>query len=47
MADISTVSTYAYNRGVELVIEIDVPGHAASWTKGIYCLHYRYRLESN
>lgn len=33
-AEISQISDYAHQRGVEVVIEVDVPGHAASWAKG-------------
>lgn len=32
--DLKTVKDYAYERGIELVVEVDVPGHAASWTAG-------------
>ena len=34
MEDITTLTSYAADRGVRLLLEIDVPGHAASWTKG-------------
>jgi hexosaminidase len=34
IADIKELNTYAANRGVRLFIEIDVPGHAASWQYG-------------
>jgi hexosaminidase len=33
-ADILSLTEYAYARGVEIIFEIDVPGHAAGWTKG-------------
>lgn len=33
-ADIASLTSYAYDRGVEIIFEIDVPGHAAGWTKG-------------
>jgi len=32
--DILMLTEYAYDRGVEIIFEIDVPGHAAGWTKG-------------
>jgi hexosaminidase len=32
--DIVSLAQYAMNRGVMLVLEIDVPGHAASWGAG-------------
>lgn len=32
--DIRAVTEYAYERGVEIIFEIDVPGHAAGWTAG-------------
>ena len=32
--DINAVTEYGYERGVEVLLELDVPGHAASWTKG-------------
>jgi hexosaminidase len=28
------VKDYAFERGVEVIIEIDIPGHAAGWLKG-------------
>ena len=34
MEDLTEVSNYATDRGVRIVFEIDVPGHAASWGKG-------------
>eukprot|EP00602_Paraphysomonas_sp_CaronLab_P004172 CAMPEP_0185024066 /NCGR_PEP_ID=MMETSP1103-20130426/6975_1 /TAXON_ID=36769 /ORGANISM="Paraphysomonas bandaiensis, Strain Caron Lab Isolate" /LENGTH=505 /DNA_ID=CAMNT_0027556915 /DNA_START=40 /DNA_END=1557 /DNA_ORIENTATION=+ len=34
MDDISALTAYAADRGVRLLPEIDVPGHAASWTAG-------------
>ncbi|RYH13372.1 hypothetical protein EON65_35815 [archaeon] len=34
LADLQDVRTYALYRGVEVIIELDIPGHAASWTKG-------------
>jgi hexosaminidase len=33
-ADLKSVHDYAAERGIELIMELDVPGHAASWTKG-------------
>lgn len=33
-ADISDISSYAKDRGVEMIVEVDVPGHAASWAAG-------------
>jgi hexosaminidase len=33
-ADIASLTDYAYQRGVEIVFEIDVPGHAAGWLAG-------------
>jgi hexosaminidase len=32
--DIQRVTAYGYERGVEVIPELDIPGHAASWTKG-------------
>lgn len=32
--DLKAIKDYAYKRGVELIFEIDVPGHAASWGTG-------------
>lgn len=32
MADISDVVSYGFDRGVEVILELDMPGHAASWT---------------
>ena len=34
MDDIQRVVQYGSDRGVRVLLEIDVPGHAASWTKG-------------
>mmetsp|Transcript_17055 Transcript_17055/g.32111 ORF Transcript_17055/g.32111 Transcript_17055/m.32111 type:complete len:523 (+) Transcript_17055:42-1610(+) len=34
MSDIQQVVQYGSDRGVRVLLEIDVPGHAASWTKG-------------
>ena len=31
--DILALTEYAHDRGVEVIFEIDVPGHAAGWTK--------------
>lgn len=33
-ADIKSVTDYAHKRGVEVIFEVDVPGHAASWNAG-------------
>ena len=32
--DIQALTAYAYDRGVEIIFEIDVPGHAAGWIPG-------------
>ena len=32
--DIQSLVEYAHDRGVEIIFEIDVPGHAAGWTLG-------------
>jgi hexosaminidase len=32
--DLGAVKEYAHARGVEVIIEVDVPGHAASWYWG-------------
>jgi N-acetyl-beta-hexosaminidase len=32
--DVAHVAAYAMSRGVRLVLELDVPGHAASWGAG-------------
>ena len=32
--DIQYISDYGYDRGIRILYEIDVPGHAASWGKG-------------
>jgi len=32
LADISDVVAYGFERGVEVIMELDMPGHAASWT---------------
>ncbi len=34
MADLSHLRSFAFERGVEIIFELDVPGHAAAWTKG-------------
>lgn len=34
MDDIKSLTEYAHNRGVEIIFEVDVPGHAASWYAG-------------
>ena len=34
MSDLESVSQYAMERGVMIVYEVDVPGHAASWNAG-------------
>lgn len=34
MEDLAAVRAYANERGVEVLFELDVPGHAAAWTKG-------------
>jgi hexosaminidase len=34
MADLTNLRNYAYERGIEVIFELDVPGHAAAWTKG-------------
>jgi len=34
MEDLQVLKSYAFERGVQLIIELDIPGHAASWTKG-------------
>jgi hypothetical protein len=34
--DIFALTEYAHDRGVEVIFEIDVPGHAAGWTKVIF-----------
>lgn len=34
MDDLSDITAYARDRGVRVVYEVDVPGHAASWTAG-------------
>jgi hexosaminidase len=34
MDDIKSLTQYAYDRGVRLLLEVDIPGHAASWTNG-------------
>ena len=31
VADLKELSDYAYSLGVEIIYEVDVPGHAASW----------------
>jgi len=33
-ADLTSIQEYAQDRGVRVVFEVDVPGHAASWTAG-------------
>jgi hexosaminidase len=32
--DLASIRDYAWDRGVRIVYEVDVPGHAASWTAG-------------
>jgi len=32
--DLRSIKDYAFKRGVELIFEVDVPGHAASWGAG-------------
>lgn len=32
--DLKTLNQYAHRRGVEIIFEVDVPGHAASWAAG-------------
>lgn len=34
MADLTEIQTYAYERGVEVILELDMPGHAAGWING-------------
>lgn len=34
MEDIKSVQDYAHSLGVEVIYELDIPGHAASWTAG-------------
>lgn len=34
MDTLKSLKDYAFDRGVEIIVEIDVPGHTASWTKG-------------
>eukprot|EP01039_Chlorochromonas_danica_P008954 gene8954-9878_t len=34
MDDVKDITQYAFERGVEVIVEIDIPGHAAGWTKG-------------
>ena len=34
MEDLKVLTAYAYDRGIQVVMELDIPGHAASWTKG-------------
>lgn len=34
MAELSELKDYAFTRGVEIILEIDIPGHAAAWTPG-------------
>jgi hexosaminidase len=31
VTDLKELSEYAYSLGVEIIFEVDVPGHAASW----------------
>ena len=35
MEQLQELVAYAYERAVEVIFEVDVPGHAAAWTKGI------------
>ena len=32
--DIKHLTEYAHKRGIEVIFEVDVPGHAASWNAG-------------
>jgi hexosaminidase len=34
MNELADMRAYANERGVEIIFELDVPGHAAAWTKG-------------
>ena len=34
MEELTYLHNFAHDRGVEIIFELDVPGHAASWTKG-------------
>lgn len=34
MQEVAGLTQYAADRGVRLLVEVDVPGHAASWLKG-------------
>jgi len=34
MTDLTELKAYAFERGVEIILEIDVPGHAGGWIKG-------------
>jgi len=34
MAEVTEIQSYAHDRGVEVILELDMPGHAAGWIDG-------------
>lgn len=38
--NVQDIITYAYNRGVKVMIELDVPGHSAGYAMGKYFAYW-------
>jgi hexosaminidase len=48
--DVLDIVNYAHQRGVRILPEFDIPGHAASWGKGynitVYCPHWNSNINN-